>query len=143
MTIFYLGPILLRDIGNISQQIRAILANNKCVEFTFQGFLLQPSRKPRMIWAQFRLHQDFTDLVHRVSDVCQPYLLERSKHHAQPIPHVTIARMKLSNNPLDLKTNVMLTNFMAQKAELWSSESGAKGVFYTPLATFSFSKIGN
>lgn len=141
MTIFYLGPVLLRDIGSITEQIQAVLTVKKYVEFIFQGFSLQPSRKPRMIWAQYFLNQDFTDLVHHVSDVCQPYLLERSKHHARPIPHVTIARIKKFDSPINLKANILLPNFRAQQAELWLSASEVKGVVYTPLASFSFSKI--
>lgn len=140
MTIFYLGPVLLRDIGNISEQVRAVLAVKPCLEFVFQNFSLQPTNKPRMIWAQFCLNQNFTKLVHSIADVCQPYLLERSKHHVQPIPHVTIARMRRSVKLVNLKMDMMLPSFVAQKAELWLSESGVKGVVYTPLANFSFAK---
>lgn len=96
-----------------------------------------------MIWAQFCLNKDFTALAHQIADVCQPYLLERSKHYPQPVPHITIARMKQASNSMNIKTHTVLPNFMAQQAELWLSESGAKGVVYTPLATFSFSKSEN
>jgi 2'-5' RNA ligase len=96
-----------------------------------------------MIWAQFRLNEDFTALANRVADVCQPHLLEQSKHYPQPIPHVTIARMKHVNSVIDLKSRVVLPHFVAQQAALWLSESGTKGAVYTPLATFYFSKSKN
>lgn len=143
ITVFYLGPVLLRDIGKIGEQTQAVLVSKAAMTLLFQAFTLQPLRKPRMIWAQFCPDQGFVDLVHGVADVCKPYLLEQSKHHSQLIPHVTVARMRQSSDLVSLNTNITLPSVKAQQAQLWSSEPTPKGAIYTPLATFALGKTGS
>lgn len=140
ITVFYLGPVLLRDMGSVSERLPAVVGNKGPMTLLFHKFSFQPSNKPRMVWAQFFSDQRFSALVHGVADVCKPYLLERSKHYSQPIPHITIARMKHFNSSVYLNTKVALPGFRPWQAQLWLSEPTPRGAVYTPIATFALDK---
>ena len=140
LTVFYLGHVLLRDSGPIADAIRRVLSHCQPFQLHFSRFSLEPSKKPRMIWAQYTEDERFGALTRDVAQACQPFLLDRTQQHKRPIPHITIARLKAFAALADLVTDVALADLSIAHTELWLSETGPRRAVYTPLQRFELGR---
>ena len=136
ITVFFLGDVFVRDSSAVAGAIRSALLGFTPFSLHFEAFTLQPRKRPRMIWARFQQHALFSELATRVGVACQPYLLNQGPAHKQPIPHITVARMKSLSCDLILVNNIKLPAVRVNRCQLWLSENRAGGTTYTSLATF-------
>ena len=136
ITVFFLGDVLLSDSGAIDGAIRAGLVDFAPFTLHFEAFTLQPQKRPRMIWGRFHRHALFSKLAECVGAACQPYLLNRGQTHKQPIPHITVARMKSIPHAISLVNDIRLPAITIDRCELWLSESRNSRTTYSSLATF-------
>lgn len=138
ITLFFLGPVLAKDIEPLSAALKPLIAASAPLELVFERFSAQPARQPRMLWAQFQFDKPFAELAYGLAKICRPYLLTPDKSHHKPIPHVTIARAKSFAEKPILDNESALPNLTVRRAELWQSETGPKGSVYSSLTGFDF-----
>ena len=143
ITLFFLGDVLLEETANLCRDLHSTLSPAPALKLRFERFSAQPRRKPRMIWARFSMDERFSTLARTAAEVCHPYLLENRQSHKEPIPHVTIARLKGFSREPALKTDhLTLPPLHVERAELWSSQRDQRGSLYTSMASFDFHSSG-
>ncbi len=132
ITVFFLGFV---DVLYIPA-IKAVM--NQCLksapEFTLQleGITLEGARPnhPSMVWARFEKNINFTRLAGEIGLGVASYLAAPSKF-PDPIPHITLARIKHGPMP---DVNVILKCVIKFEGyELWKSVPVPGGVKYEKL----------
>ncbi len=93
------------------------------------------SESPSMLWARFKQSDTFTRLHHSLgADVQQ--LKPSVKIYSNPVPHVTLARIKKRAVPVI--ESISLKQFYGNSLGLWESVQTGEGVHYTVLESFVF-----
>ncbi len=84
-----------------------------------------------MIWVQFRKNDRFSSMSRKIKDLVSGFMT-KSASHPDPIPHITIARMKrkadisaINPEKLSIPESILL-----DRIELWQSLQSAEGVLY-------------
>lgn len=133
LTVFFLGSVASGNLSALTEALTPVLTGASPLNLSFDLFSVEPPRRPRMIWARYRVEPAFTALSHAVAGVCKPFLLTPTKHHSKPVPHITVARLK-KPIPLPEQSGLGLPVFEAEQAELWCSQPGERGVVYEHLS---------
>lgn len=143
ITLVFLGDVREKEIPELAAILKGICAQTRPFELSLQSITTAPpKKKPRMIWANFAKHPEFTDLTNKMKRFLSPFQNERPEHDSKdPIPHLTLARFKpnprLSRRkfrPLDLPDLVI------KECDLMESELSESGSNYTILETFKFAE---
>lgn len=137
VTVFFLGAVTVDNSNALISALHSVCADTAPVTLNFAAFSVQPRRLPRMLWAQYQPHPQFTALVNRTGSACQPFRQEPAgplKHIV--IPHITLARMKPGPRPYELMQSITLPDFTLDHLELWQSTNSPQGTQYSGLASF-------
>lgn len=135
LTVFFLGTVATTCIESLQRTLGAVLANQPLVQLRFQRFTVEPRHRPRMIWARYHTACSFTELSDQVETACRPYMLEQPRHFPEPVPHITVARLRRPISELTQPIST-LSEFTGAQAELWWSRRGEQGVAYQRLGAW-------
>ena len=130
LTVCFIGNVEENALADIKIALQEISAEQVSFNLEFDKIIwAPPNRPPRMIWAQFKKNQSFTELSKEVHQrLSIPFGQE-------PIPHVTLARIKgavkikalaqpeLSNNKLKV------SSLQLMESELTPTGSVYKQIF--------------
>jgi 2'-5' RNA ligase len=141
ITLFFLGDVLTEEMTRLCDDLRSAAIEFPHPILRFEGFSVQPARRPRMIWARYESDDVFSLIAQRAAKVCQPYLLSRPQRYKRALPHITLARINKPPEELSLEPRVLLPQLTADHAELWLSRLDRGGASYTRLASFNFSGV--
>lgn len=97
-----------------------------------------PGQEPRMVWARYQRNADFraaSQAFHSAYTALYP----AHQSYLDPIPHITLARLKNGFLP-ELEHTPVLPGLPANELVLWRSDSTPKGVVYTPLQTWKMGR---
>jgi len=132
ITVFFLGAVREGEREALQATLAPLLAAAAPLALAFEDFTVQPRRRPRMIWARYRLQPAFTALAGAVTGACEPFLLASGRRFPEPVPHITVARLKKSPGE-PVREGLALPELTAARVELWESAPGPRGVVYTAL----------
>lgn len=125
LTIFFIGNIECSDYSNIVNICRTCVAKFAPFRLEFDGLKFMPSLRPRMLWARYRIQDQFTSLYHHLHEKLKPYLHATSGIYEQPVPHITIARFgNLKQTPIvNLTEGGLLPDIYIDKVFIWETEN--------------------
>lgn len=136
LTVFFIGDVEDAVVGEIRNKL-PLIASRITAPFSlrFQSFSPEGGRKskPSMIWARFEKSDEYTALNRLLLDELKPLLPEGARFH-EPIPHVTLARIRSGPVPelqLPFDCTITISGF-----ELWMTERDDQGVWYRSLDSF-------
>jgi RNA 2',3'-cyclic 3'-phosphodiesterase len=132
ITVFFLGFVDALHIPAIKVAMHECLADKPAFTLFLEGITLEGGRPkhPSMVWARFKKNEKFTKLAGELGQRLLPYLSAPSKF-PDPIPHITLARIKHEPLP-DVAVNVTC-EIEFKGYELWRSVSVQGGVKYEKL----------
>jgi 2'-5' RNA ligase len=140
ITIFFLGEISELNCSFVKQAVSKVIENSSPFHLDFEKITLTGKNKyGRMIWAQFRKHNSFASLSNGIFEAVEPYLILRRFIH-DPVPHITLARMKTEPVSLNLNSEKLISLPEVNSCELWKTVHGKYGVVYDSLEQFRFGK---
>ena len=132
ITVFFLGFVEVGHIPVIKQVMTDCLLNIPAFTLHMTGITLEGGRRdhPSMIWARFERDVHFSKLARKLGEKLVPYLSAPAKF-PDPIPHITIARIK--HNPAPNISVAITCEARFEGYELWRSISIEGGVKYEKL----------
>jgi RNA 2',3'-cyclic 3'-phosphodiesterase len=139
ITVLYLGNVASEKVPALIQEAAKIISAYPTFELEPEGAFLQPIQKPKMIWIRCHRNPLFYSLYSALKGGLSNYFT--SNEDRNPIPHITLARIKsgLLLNPL---FQPVLKNILVNKVELWESQTMPTGAEYSCLHTFGFNPAG-
>ncbi len=142
ITQYFIGhvyPASIPEIINVSEKVLGDSDKFRIypAQFSVEGV----RKKPSMIWLRFRQEKIFSALHNALHEALEP-ITKLDKKFSDPIPHVTVARLRKSN----AKDEFILPDIPASVKELavtahelWQSDSTESGVQYKCLHKFDAS----
>ena len=142
ITIYFIGEVEEEKIPLIREKIHGVLSQQTSFRLEFEQFEFRGhSKKPSMFWARFKKSEVFSFLSAKVASEVQQYMTIKIQHQ-DPIPHITIARLKRESNTDGIFpesfTRIELPEI--DYAELWQTVHTPSGVKYLSLDRFDFGK---
>lgn len=134
ITLFFIGDTKEENLAPVQEALVEACRTFEAFHLDFHTYEFRGKReKPSMIWARFKK----SDAFFNVSKKLQSNLTFASSgsHHADPLPHCTLARMKkrIDTALVDLNSDPLHT-VQVDRAELWQTT----GVIYKRLLTVPF-----
>jgi 2'-5' RNA ligase len=128
ITLHFVGSTPDEKLDEINQQARMICSSASSFQLTFESFkTVFKNKKPVMIWAQFEPNKLFEDLTYKFRE------MGPSDEKRQPVPHITLARIKqLHRVPFELP-RIKPFSFIADAVELWESHLRQDGSEYEKI----------
>ncbi|MEJ8758223.1 RNA 2',3'-cyclic phosphodiesterase [Pontibacter sp. H259] len=140
LTLFFIGNVPATELQTIRQKAKNIA--RQCNPFTLQLATIEQGPKPkspRLIWARFESHPEFTRLSKLLSDALAP----DEPNKLKPTPHITLARYRkniqrptpkpgiLPEQPITLPVNAV---------NIWRSELASPHPVYSILESYLLGK---
>lgn len=131
ITTCFIGDTPEDNLPDIKQKIYSVAESQKCFELEFHQFQYFPKRRPKMIWGRFHQHALYLELTNQLHAV-----LGIEKDHKEPIPHVTLARIKAKID-ITLRADIFIVPTVQVKhLILWQSVLAREGPSYYELEKF-------
>jgi 2'-5' RNA ligase len=92
VTLFFIGKVDADIIPTLSVQLQEVGSATPPFELMLEEFVFMPTKRPRMIWAQFKQSEHFRELVRLLSE--RVGYLRNDEEFKEPLPHSTIAHFK-------------------------------------------------
>ena len=131
VTVFFIGNTPIAHIPEIENIIKECVDATSPFELKYSGVELQGREsKPRMVWVRFEKNAGFTNLSANLSKYLEPLGITPSRYQ-EPIPHITLARIR--NGVVPLVTPVTGEDILFTGCELWRSTQTSNGVRYESI----------
>lgn len=138
ITLFFIGEVEERNIPEISVRLKRLLSNQTPFDLHFDHFEIKKGKGSHGIfWARFHKRDEFSALARKVQDVVKEFMTIRIQH-PDPIPHITLARVKFSGTEPALTNPPLPETQRIDHAELWQTVQTNEGVRYDSLCRFDF-----
>lgn len=135
LTLFFIGEIRQEDLTEVKVRLNTIHSSFVPFDLEYENisFRGKPS-EPSMIWAQFKVSENFTELFTRIHSTVAN-LMTIKVQHPDPIPHITLARIKKGADLSELKMRKSLfpPKITVDKIELWKTVHSKDGVIYNKI----------
>ena len=140
ITLFFIGFVNEEKLNQIKDEISNLSTLIKVFQITYEGIKLISPAHPKMIWAQFQKNKEFQNFNDFALSRFKEIIPEFNQFHKEPIPHVTLARIKSKNNlkKLDLSNHIKPFSLSVEEFYLMESKSSKEGVRYFPLEKYKF-----
>lgn len=136
LTVFFIG-----DVTNAhKQELMKVLAEHPVrmidpFHLRFKSVTLEGGRpgRPSMVWARFEEHDGFKQLSQSIGNALSSFLKEPPRF-TNPVPHVTLARIRSGNLPelnVTVQCSVQVNGF-----ELWETVRNKDGVSYRVIEKY-------
>jgi len=132
ITVFFLGFVDVGHLPKVKAIMEKSLENKPVFSLHFSGITLEGGRPshPSMVWARFERNVKFTELATKLETQLRP-LINGPTKFPDPIPHITLARIK-HQPPPDIDVNVQC-DLTFSSYDLWKSVSIDGNVKYEKL----------
>ena len=137
VTIYFIGNVEEYTVERIRPKLWEALGVMAPFRLVPDRIAPYPSAKPAMIWAHFHKNESFR----LIYEVCRQALQDlgiQGASHDDPIPHITLARIKSNRLLFPDPGTIKLHPIAADHCELWESLKTTEGVLYKCLDTFRF-----
>jgi 2'-5' RNA ligase len=139
VTVFFFGNVADEMVANLVSLIQIGLKHIHPFELEFDRYTLAPRpNNPRMIWARYKKSPDFRELVESMQRLYEQ-IAPRQQNRKNPIPHVTLARMRDfdASRRLDLQRYLPPQTLSVKEIILWESQLTPRGAVYEVWERFS------
>ncbi len=136
LTLFFIGEVEERNIVSVINDLRSIQESWKSFNLIFEKISFRgKAQSPGMIWAQFEISHAFNEISSLIFSKVSKYMTIVPQH-LEPIPHITLARLKKGAELNEIKANEfpMPNEILVDKMELWKTVQTPDGVLYEKLA---------
>ncbi|HRH67309.1 MAG TPA: RNA 2',3'-cyclic phosphodiesterase [Bacteroidia bacterium] len=140
ITLFFIGEVEEKNIPIIAQGTKALFAELDPFTLQFDRFEFRGGKNnPSMFWARFQKTAAFTNLSENVYLRVKEYMTITTQFK-DPIPHITLARLKKDAEPALVKTDEwkQMELLEINCAELWQTVHVPGGVRYDSIGRFEF-----
>jgi 2'-5' RNA ligase len=140
ITALFLGDIQESDIPQIKELITTLCNQTVPFQLQFRKISLKPNHMPKMLWAKFETHPDFTRFVATLKKLLMPFMLKLPDDYGvDPIPHITLCRFNPDPKLKKLQLpEIELENITAKNCQLVASELTPAGPVYSVISEFSY-----
>lgn len=138
VTTLFIGRIEGNDLGEVQDKLEKLTKDIKHFGIRFERFCYAPKLSdPKMIWARFHREDRFTELVNALRAGLDSFL-EPQESRKDPVPHITIARLKNFSHldKISMNAHVGAHQLPIRKLHLWESVLDPQGAIYTAKATY-------
>ncbi|HNQ60857.1 MAG TPA: RNA 2',3'-cyclic phosphodiesterase [Bacteroidia bacterium] len=135
LTLFFIGEIGQEDLAQVKGRLNSMLSSFIPFELEFDKISFRGKlNTPSMIWAQFKVSENFRKLFIRIHTSMEN-LMTIKVQHTDPIPHVTLARLKKGVDLYELKTRMsdFPLKIIVDRIELWKTVHSNDGVIYNKI----------
>lgn len=136
LTLFFIGEVEDRNIVHVINELKAFRNTLKSFPLVFEKITFRgKAHNPGMIWAQFEKCEAFSEVSSQLFSIVSKYMTIVPRH-LDPIPHITLARLKKGSELNLIKTDEfpMPKEMLVDKMELWKTVHTPDGVLYEKLA---------
>ncbi|MBL7923128.1 MAG: RNA 2',3'-cyclic phosphodiesterase, partial [Bacteroidia bacterium] len=130
ITQFFIGDCPAGYKATILSLLEEIVPARHSFLLQAEGYRLVHGRKPSMLWLQFQPCRAFTDMQQDIANALQDLTGAKTLFH-DPVPHVTLARLKAAFRPALYPTLPDQKGTLeVRRLELWETQRNATGVAY-------------
>lgn len=135
VTVVFKGKTEAFQIHEIKSKLNEFFKSKPAFDLTFEKFTVMPYDSPRMLWARFNQNPIHILLAKGISEIMQ------TKEDKRPIPHITVARFKMTADYKNLKLDipVQTKKIRVNKLHLYESVLHPTGPEYKILDTYFLS----
>jgi RNA 2',3'-cyclic 3'-phosphodiesterase len=137
ITVLYLGNVAAEKVPDLIHDAAKIISAYPTFELEPEGAFLQPVQKPKMVWIRSHRNPVFYSLYSALKSELGNYFT--SNEDRNPIPHITLARIK-SGLTVSQLFQPVLKSILVSKVELWESQTMPTGAEYNSLHTFGLNQ---
>ena len=138
VTTLFIGHIEANDLAEIQDTLETLCKDIKHFGIRFERFCYAPKlRDPKMIWVRFQREDKFTELVSALRAGLGSFL-DSQESRKDPVPHVTIARLKNFSHLDKISMNARIgeQQLSIKELNLWESVLDPDGAIYTVKASY-------
>lgn len=139
VTLYFIGNVNEESIESIIKNLELIQAQTNVFNLEIISIDLKSKRKKeKLIWAQLKPSKDFNNLFTILNKQLKSFK-EKEETIKNPLPHITLARVKkdISMSDLKISTPSLNTLIPVMGFSLFESISVERGVIYKSLAEFT------
>jgi len=137
ITLVFLGERDESELPAIRQKIREFVDTIDVFKLRFAGYVWAPQRRPYMIWAVFTKNPYFSKIVVEMHKALGCVLT-----HEEPIPHITVGRLKgeYRQEPINDDGTLEGVTLKVKKIVLWQSILKKEGPTYRKIEEYEIRK---
>ncbi|MFY9308008.1 MAG: RNA 2',3'-cyclic phosphodiesterase [Bacteroidia bacterium] len=123
LTVYFIGNIDTVHYHEIVEECAFVFSSVGSFRLEFDKIVQMPSVKPRMIWARYKVSDEFTFLYHQLHERLKPYLKSSAYVYDKPVPHITLARFHGFKSDIfsDVFENLLLPDMHISKVGIWET----------------------
>ncbi len=143
ITVLFLGQIFEEDVLALENRLNKLLGIDSKINLKFKQLCLAPSEnKARMIWAEFYSNPAYDDLVNKVYQIVNSFMLKSIFIKRKILrPHITLARFKQPVGKIEWPASKIIScSIKVEELFLMESILTARRPFYRELAKFRLIK---
>lgn len=140
LTVYFIGNIPSEKTEELIARVSSLLCIQQRFSLAFESLVLAPAHKPRMIWAKYARHDQFTQLVNQIHHALQPMVRSSNRfYYPDPVPHITLARFHSFKAYRDIRLprDILFPSVEYKGCELWESIPVGGQVDYRSIYTFT------
>jgi RNA 2',3'-cyclic 3'-phosphodiesterase len=140
ITLFFIGEIEEKNLDVVKTILKNTLSECKSFDLEFDGIVFKGKKHPSMIWGLFKKSPSFSQLSEKIYQSAKG-LMTIVPSHLDPLPHCTIARIKVNcdTSRIDLNTDIKGNPLVkVELADLWQTIQSNDGVRYQCLDKYLF-----
>lgn len=140
ITALFLGDIHEEHIPKIQELITGLCRQTVPFQLQFRKMTLKPKHVPKMMWAKFETHPDFTQFVASLKKLLMPFMAKLPDDYGvDPIPHLTLCRFRPNPKLKKLQLpEIQLADLPARNCQLVASELTPAGPIYSVISEFPY-----
>lgn len=140
ITALFLGEVHDARLSEIREFTRGVCGRMQPFDLTFNGVTLFPTKnRAKMLWLRYNKSLAFEELVGELRRYLLMVLPKLEEEEMEPIPHVTLARLKESVDPKSLSFKPLsLPPLTVNELLLYESVITSEGSHYSLLETFPY-----
>lgn len=141
LTLYFIGEADPALLPGLVSGFKSVFLESNPFELIPMGVMPMPTAtSPKMIWFRYRQNEDFSMLNRRLYDTVHR-LIPSATTFPDPLPHVTLARMKSGKVKwADVTLKTLPEPLAVSSAALWQTTHDENGIRYKELARFDFGK---
>jgi 2'-5' RNA ligase len=125
LTIYFAGNIHSHYYEYLFNYSKEIINSISAFTLVPETICNMPEHNPRMLWAKYKTHPEFSALYHKLYITLSKYSIEKLKMYETPIPHITLLRYKNSEKAKQINFNseIELPEICVSNIQLWETPS--------------------
>ena len=136
ITLFFIGETNMSNLEVVMNTFADYKKSFSPFALEFESYIVKGKiTNPTLLWAEFSKSDSFTANAKQLETLFSPYMSAETKHK-DPLPHCTLARIKVKNEivNLNLTTEIFPKIIQLDHPELWQTTRDEEGLLYKRLS---------